>query len=129
MDSRASSRALHIKVVALRLLLTFPPLHTATVLHGQFGRLHDGPVEGWSKKATSQSHACSLWFRAQIALESGAQLTVAVIVYRVLRAGREARAVIVRLGAPPLAAPRVLPSVMLEGKGVSLALPKADLCH
>ena len=64
-------------------------------------------------------------------LESGAQLTVAVIVNRVLRAGREARAVIVRLGAPPAAPPRVtrLLSVMLEGKGVSLALPEADLCH
>ena len=61
-------------------------------------------------------------------LESGAQLTVAVIVNRVLRAGREARAVIVRLGAPPAAPPRVS-SVMLEGKGVSLALPEADLCH
>ena len=107
-------------------------MHTATVLHGQFGRLHDGPIEGWSRKATLQSRACFwffLWFRAQIAVMFGAQLTVAVIVYRVLRAGREARAVIVRLGAPPLAAPRVLPSVMLEGKGVSLALPEADLCH
>ena len=63
-----------------------------------------------------------------MALELGAQLTVAVIVYRVLRARRQARSVIVRLGAPPLAAPGV-PSVVLEGKGVRLALPEADLCH
>ena len=64
-----------------------------------------------------------------MALELGAQLTVAVIVNRVLRAGREARAVIVRLGAPPLAAMPGVSSVVLEGKGVSLALPEADLCH
>ena len=40
-----------IVVISYTLLLT-SRMHCPIVLHGQFefGRLHDGPVEGWSKK-------------------------------------------------------------------------------
>ena len=103
-------------------------MHRATVLPGQFGRLLNGPVEGWSKESDLTITRMLVMAHSVVPCTI-AQLTVAVIVNRVLRARRQARSVIVRLGAPPLAAPRVLPSVMLEGKGVSLALPEADLCH